>query len=530
MDAHVFRRFGEALVELLEDARLEKIQSPSADVHVFTFYARQHKHILVLRHDRRNPYLFLSPQRPSGGQHPSAATMRLRKYAAGRRVKACVLEWAARRLHLCFHTALQNHESAPMVQPETWITLDLRAGPVLVLGTRPESAEAPVWPTADEALRLCTPASLAERAWEQWPVLTPALRRTLPLLAVEEQAALLADLAYGGGDLFVYPSGAGNADISAWPLPAPLRGARQESVFDDPCAALAPVGVHAVLGGLERAGQRAAASPHSREAQRLTRVLEKLDREEQRLQAMLAGKERALYVQSVLWYFPPDARPDALISALANDAASLPPCPFDPQLLPAEIRLRDSMEALFHGAARGARGLALVTERRILLRGQVAAAQDSALLSALLFTGVPALQGRAAVQNAPRAPLGRTLPKNVEVFTSVDGLSIFRGKDAKGNLALLKLGAPTDVWLHVAGGPGAHTLVRRAFVGQDIPMSTLEQAATLAALKSWQKGNEHVEVQCAQVRHLKPLRGASTGTVRIDKLDCMVRVTLPVLG
>lgn len=92
MDAHVFRRFCDALMDLLQGARLEKIQSPSPDVHIFTFYAQQHKQMLVMRHDRRNPLIFIAKHKCSSGQHPPAATMRLRKYAAGRRVKACVVE------------------------------------------------------------------------------------------------------------------------------------------------------------------------------------------------------------------------------------------------------------------------------------------------------------------------------------------------------------------------------------------------------------------------------------------------------
>lgn len=560
MDAHVFRRFCDALEELLAGARLEKIQSPAVDVHIFTFYAQQRKHILVMRHDRRNPLLFIAPERYSTGQHPPAATMRLRKYAAGRRVKACVSEWGARRLHLCFHGAPQAHEHPnDLVQPETWITLDMRQGPLLTLGSSPDFGEAPVWPAACEAVLACLPPASAavpaasvpehslistdppEKVWHQWPVLTPALRRTLPLLESSEQAALLADLAYGGGDIFVYTSAGGATtsdatpvELSAWPLPPPLRGQRAERVCEDPFEALALAGAQQVMGGLARAGQKAASSPHTREAKRLTRVLDKLEHEEARLKGMVAGKERALYLQSVLWFFPPDARPGALARALTDDAVgnmALPPCPFAVSLLQETLSLRENMETLFHGAARGSRGLAMLEQRRALLRGQVTVAREEAVLSASLGMVAPPVRKEPAGKDSAskaRSDSPRLMPKNVESFTSVDGLLILRGKDARGNLAMLKLGAPADLWLHVAGGPGAHTLVRRSFVGQDIPQSTLEQAATLAAVKSWQKGNEKVEVQCAQVRHVKPMRGAGTGTVRIDKIECMVRVTLPL--
>lgn len=713
MDAHVFRRFCAVLTELLPTARLEKIQSPAADVHIFTFYAQQRKHILVLRHDRRNPLLFLSPERYSTGQAPPASTMRLRKYAAGRRVKDVRVDWPARRLHLCFQLApeavlemapagagprrspqyFSEHTcpelagaehfyvgNAPYIPPpETWISLDLRQGPELILGKAPDFGQEPLWPTLSD-IAACVPAltlpmrgqeqtggeiqgftqiqsndeggdgpkqehapsptadpsqtngalpaapltQARAQAWEQWPVLTPALRRSLLHLDAPEQAALLADLEYGGGDIFVYsaaqndtsaandisaatanatdaassgtssisgtaasfgpqPSASSHlsaTDLVAWPLPPALRGSRREQVYEDPVEALALVGTHMVLGGLERAEQHNAASPHKREAKRLTRVLEKLEREESRLRAMVAGKDKALYVQSVLWYFSPEARPAELVQALGQalgqtveqsaatvgtghgdfydaavacgEGAALPPCPFDPAQLQARLSLRENMEALFHEAARGQRGLAMLEQRRALLRGQVAGAKDAAFSAAFL---PPQVEGRPRAGHGPTPPVGgakgtaarqagkqgqqgstpvtvgqRMLPKNVEAFSSVDGLLILRGKDAKGNLALLKLGAPSDLWLHVEGGPGAHTLVRRASVGQEIPQATLEQAATLAAVKSWQKGNERVGVQCAEVRHVKPMRGAATGTVRIDKVACMVWVTMPPMS
>lgn len=567
MDAHVFRRLCDALAGLLPGARVEKIQSPVADVHVFSLYAQQRKHSLVLRHDRRNPFLFVSPERHGTGQPPDAVTMRLRKYAAGRRVKACVFDWAKRRIHLCFHGAETCAVAQTPDQPESWITLDLREGPLLTLGGRPEGVPAVLPSTVASSAALASADSFAphipllfieptwpdfsvqnvlqeglqgdKEVWQQWPVLTPALRRVLPHVEPAEQAALLADLESGGGDLFVYGPAAQDGaqgsgwEVFAWPLPDCLRGQRQEYVFEDPLEALAKVGAQQVLGGMEEVRQREAASPHKREAKRLERILQKLEQEEARLLAMVAGKERALYLQEVLWRFDPAARPAALTGIAAEDC---PPCPFDPSLLKAQWTLRENMESLFHTAARGARGLLMLEERRALLRGQCSAAQDSALVAGSMAASAPspgllASKVRKAGTNAPSpSTVGKhVLPKNVESFVSVDGLLILRGRDAKGNLALLKVAAPHDLWMHVEGGPGAHTIVRRAFAGQEIPVATLEQSATLAAVKSWQKGNEKVCVQCAQVRHVKAMRGVATGTVRVDKVERTLWVEIPSL-
>ena len=183
MDAHVFRRLCDALAPLLSGARLEKIQSPAPGVHAFTFYARRRKEHLFLRADRRTPFLFLSPERQSTGRHPDAPVMRLRKHLAGRRVAACLPDWPARRLSLLFRGGSEYPESAP---PETWLVLDLREGPRLLLGASPDMPVEPLWPEPEELAEAC-----ADENWRNWPVLTPALRRTLPHLEPLEQQALV---------------------------------------------------------------------------------------------------------------------------------------------------------------------------------------------------------------------------------------------------------------------------------------------------------------------------------------------------
>ena len=60
-------------------------------------------------------------------------------------------------------------------------------------------------------------------------------------------------------------------------------------------------------------------------------------------------------------------------------------------------------------------------------------------------------------------------------------------------------------------------IIRRAHGGQEVPARTLDEAGSLAACKSWQKDAARARVQYAEVRHVKPLRNAPAGTVRIDK-------------
>ena len=206
MDCHVFRRLCDELAPALMGCRIEKIHRPAKDVTLFTLYGTGGKRFLFLRAGRKAPFLFLSTHKIPVGSAPPADIMRLRKYLADRRIIDVLPDWVGRRLYL--------HVNA---DTECWLTLDLREGPSLLFDAPPEP-EIPAWPD---------PAHWAEACegdgWRNWPVITPPLRRTLPLLPPDEQAALLLDLEAGGGDLFLYENAAGERELSAWPLPPERR-------------------------------------------------------------------------------------------------------------------------------------------------------------------------------------------------------------------------------------------------------------------------------------------------------------------
>lgn len=549
MDAHVFRRLCDVLPPLLEGARLEKIQSPVPDVTVLTFYAQQRKRHLILRAGRRNPYLYISDLRPVAGMAPSAPIMRLRKYCSGRRVVACLVHWVERRVSLLFQSpssSLPPDVTDPTSRPpETWLTLDLREGPSLVLGKSPTMPEEPLWPAPEELAQAC-------EAWRDWPVITPALRRTLSLLEDLDQAALLADLEMGGGDLFVYrhslEADDGQAEVFAWPLPFALCRERAEEAFEDPLEAVAAVGGAVVLGSAAEKARAVAALPHEREAARLQKLLQKLCDEETRLAGMDAAREQGLAVQAVLWRHGAEAR----LAKVTTDDARWPVLPLDPRL-----SLGENMQAFFHKAARGKRGLEHTQRRRTLLEAQLHDVQEAAQAAALgmplplptaimlgkekskagskvqtkaggkaLSKGQGQIAGKAHQTPQAQQTDQSRWPKGVQPFRSSDGFLILRGRDAKGNWALLRAASPHDLWLHVEGGPGSHALIRRTFAGQEIPERTLHEAATLAAVKSWQKDNPTALILCAEARHVKPLRGAAPGTVRVDKVGQTFRVDI----
>ncbi len=569
MDAHLFRRFCEDLTPRLTGARVEKLQEPFPGFLVLTWYGGGSKRQICLRYARKEPFCFSGGSRISAGKAPSAQIMRLRKYAVGRRISACVVRFCERQLWLLLAggeaaQAAASAESAGQPDSEarlTWLLLDLREGASLHFLTHAEAPEeeAPLWPE---------PAQLAQarQSWREWPVLTPALRRTLACLEEPEQWALLEDLRAGGGDVFCYgPSepedrGEPNAPetsrapaalglthpphvsasatmsspvqsiraISAWPLAREQQAALlraddlqagrqlQEECSADVLHMIERAGQDLVLSRLADDKAREAALPLDRRGRKLTKLLDKLMEEERRLKGMTELQADALALQAHLWQWPAEHR---AASVMVDNG---PHGPAREIRLDPRRNVREEMARLFHTARRGWRGLEHLVQRRSALEEELAAIhlarRDSLLGVAPTPGGEAGAAGRKPLAGAAGGGMHGALPKNVQLFISSDGFALLRGRDAKGNLAVRKMAAPHDIWLHAENGPGSHVIIRRAHGGQEVPVRTLDEAGALAANKSWQKDAARASIQYAEVRHIKPMRNAPAGTVRIDRV------------
>lgn len=544
MDAHLFRRCCEDLIPLLVGARVEKIQEPADGLLALMIYSGGRKRQLCLRFGRKDPFCFVTSQRISVGRAPSARIMRLRKYAGGRRIAACVPQWSERRLWLLLGggadaaTRVAEGDESTAQPCLTWLLLDLREGASLKFLTDAEAPEEdqPQWLEPEQL-------AAAQQDWRQWAVLTPALRRTLACLDEPEQWALLEDLRLGGGDLFCYGAESPAADsapaqpmpeseeaalamprpvlgISAWPLPPALQQAllgkdAQNSRIKEFCGAnvlalTELAGQDIVLSRLALDQAREAAQPLDRRVRKLTKLLEKLLEEESRLGGMMACQADALALQAELWRWPADFR------AASVSVEEGPHGPAREIKLDLRRSVREEMARMFHTARRGQRGMEHLADRRATLEAELASLRQARHDSLLGVTAGNAEES-AHGNRAAGSGMAATLPKNVQMFISSDGFVLLRGRDSKGNLAARKLAAPHDIWLHAENGPGSHVIIRRAHGGQEVPARTLDEAGALAASKSWQRDAARARIQYAEVRHVKPMRNAPAGTVRIDK-------------
>lgn len=482
MDAHLFRAFASSLEPMLTGSRIEKIQEFAPGHLALVFFGGGQKRNLYMRFGRKEPFSFLSTLRVTGLGRPSPQVMRMRKYFAGRRVAAVVIqEWSRRIWLLAGHTCDSGGKTV-------WLCLDLVEGASIHFfdaENLPEP-EIAVWPQVGEI------ADALEN-WRSWPVLTPSLRKTLREMEPLEQAALLADLAEGAGDIFLYCDTEGSVrKISAWPLPKSHSAGLEESVSGATLQYIEKAGQDLVLGALAEQKSLALLTPGKRRERQIRKIMDTLAADEERLWTMVAKQADAQALAANLWRLNTGTKSES-IELEARKIA-----------LDSRFTLKENMERLFNEARRGKRGLAMLAQRRQAL--------ESELANVASFVSEPVQQVKAP------APAAVNLPPHTQAFLSSDGYLILRGKDAKGNLAIRRLTSGHDIWAHVEKGVGAHVIIRRPHVAHEIPERTLIEAGTLAANKSWLAQAASGSVMYAEVRHVKPRRGGAPGNVTIDKI------------
>jgi predicted ribosome quality control (RQC) complex YloA/Tae2 family protein len=100
----------------------------------------------------------------------------------------------------------------------------------------------------------------------------------------------------------------------------------------------------------------------------------------------------------------------------------------------------------------------------------------------------------------------------------VEGFEVLIGKgDADNDLLTFKVGAPLDLWLHVASTPGSHVVVRNPDRISEFPRAVVERAAELAAFFSKARDGGKVEVHYCRVADVSKPRGFPPGKVLLKQ-------------
>lgn len=567
------------------------------------------KQYLILK-SGRDPLLFLSEHRPTIGTHPPAFIMRLRKHCAGQRIMQAQANWIERKMYLQMHGGawlcldLKNGielylDTEPEIDISQPIWPDFDFIYAACVKKHLPYQEENIRENLDSTSTLSRQKNEFDEAnkkeiWRQYPILTPLLRNTLPYIEKEEGAALYADLQYGGGDVTVYTLGEEKLELSPWLLPYGLlqkmgfaslnsttteeekrlekqatdklvsnnvlsnkthtntKMPYKELLFEDAISALKYAGSIA-LTRLSQALKNAITKPLLTEAKRLDKLTDKLQKEEERLQDMLAKKDDALLLQAHLYDLDSKAKQKSITLADTLNSENERTINLDPAKT-----IGENMEYFFHVAARGKRGLAHLATRLENLALQKKQALQNVLEESALQKGFENQntqkklkygqkitqkygqkqdknqesnkithnkgtqfnQKDAKKQDTTKASTKnlQKFPPQVQAFRSTDGFLILRGRDTKGNGLVLKMANPHDYWVHIAQGASAHIIIRRDHPDQDVPQQTMEEAGCLALLKSWQKEQDKGLVQYSLAKYIRPMK-AGKGMVHVDKSE-----------
>ncbi|MGE0455598.1 MAG: NFACT RNA binding domain-containing protein [Vicinamibacteria bacterium] len=103
----------------------------------------------------------------------------------------------------------------------------------------------------------------------------------------------------------------------------------------------------------------------------------------------------------------------------------------------------------------------------------------------------------------------------------IEGFEVLVGKgDADNDRLTFAVAEPRDFWLHVAGVPGSHVIVRNPAELPELPRAAAEAAAQLAAWHSKARGARgKVEVHLCRVADVSKPRGFAPGEVRLRRFE-----------
>ena len=102
--------------------------------------------------------------------------------------------------------------------------------------------------------------------------------------------------------------------------------------------------------------------------------------------------------------------------------------------------------------------------------------------------------------------------RRYRTYISGDGFEIIAGRNNLQNDEITnKIAARQDIWLHAKDAPGSHVVIRGN--GLDIPDSTIEQAAIIAATLSTATGDAKIPIDFTKVCYVKKIPGAHPGLV-----------------
>lgn len=106
-------------------------------------------------------------------------------------------------------------------------------------------------------------------------------------------------------------------------------------------------------------------------------------------------------------------------------------------------------------------------------------------------------------------------------FISKDGFTILVGKNNRQNdKVTFRLSSRNDIWLHVQNMPGSHVIIKNN--GQNVPKTTLIEAALLAGYYSKGRNSNNLPIDYTERKHVRKIPGAKAGMVTYDNFETII--------
>ena len=102
----------------------------------------------------------------------------------------------------------------------------------------------------------------------------------------------------------------------------------------------------------------------------------------------------------------------------------------------------------------------------------------------------------------------------MKTYTSLDGIQIKVGENAKENDSLTLSSYPREWWMHVDGGPGSHVII--CHEENTIPKETKRDAAVLAVHHSKAPKTKMTQVDLARVDQISKYQKSNHGLVTLE--------------
>ena len=126
-------------------------------------------------------------------------------------------------------------------------------------------------------------------------------------------------------------------------------------------------------------------------------------------------------------------------------------------------------------------------------------------------------------------PPGRELPP-FRIFTVAGGYEVWVGKSSANNdLLTMKYAKPNDLWFHVRGAGGSHTVLKVKGDAQSVPKEAIRQAAGIAAYYSKMRNAGTVPVAYCERKYVKKPKHLKEGAVLLER-EHVVFVKPKLLG